>query len=356
MASWRAALGIALLMQTTSACLTRVFPVMGPALTEAAGVPSESIGILASVGSAGTMWWLISGGGVLSGLGAVRALQIGALLGVMGLTVAMIGGWWALLTASLLIGLGYGPSPPAGSDILKRHAPARHRSLVFSIKQSGVSLGGAIAGLLIPVVLLTMNWRAACLAMIALALVSIVAAQPFRRAIDVQRSGARNLSLSAFIDPRSLLNPFRSIGLNGPLLTTTYVSVCFAVVQGSVFAFLVTYLAVDLSLGLPIAGLAFATLQGAGVVGRVVVGWAADRTGSARATLIILSLASGLMTIGLAAIEPLWSQWSIIGLSALTGIAVASWNGVFLAEVSNLVPDAVRGAKARAVRLERSGL
>jgi MFS family permease len=337
--SWVAALGIALLMQTTSSCLTRVFPVMGPAITEAAGVPSESIGILASVGSAGTMWWLVSGGRVLSSLGAVRTLQIGALLGVAGLAVAMIGGWWALLAASLLIGLGYGPSPPAGSDILKRYAPARHRSLVFSIKQSGVPLGGAIAGLLVPVVLLAMDWRAACLAVIVLTLASVVAAQPFRRVIDVRQSGEHGPNLRAFVDPRSLLNPFRSIGLNGPLLTATYVSIGFAIVQGSVFAFLVTYLAVDVGLGLAIAGLAFATLQGAGVIGRVVVGWAADRIGSARSTLIILSLASGITTIALAAVGPQWSHLSIVALSALAGIAIASWNGVFLAEVSSLVPD-----------------
>lgn len=123
---------------------------MGPVLTEAAGVPSESIGILASIGSAGTMWFLVAGGDLLARLGAVRILQVGALVAAAGVAIALSGGWWALVAASLLIGLGYGPSPPAGSDILKRYAPARHRSLVFSIKQSGVPLGGAVAAIVIP--------------------------------------------------------------------------------------------------------------------------------------------------------------------------------------------------------------
>lgn len=137
-------------MQTASAALTRAVPVIGPALTEAAGVPSERIGVLASVGALGTMWYLVAGGGLLPRFGPVRMLQIGAGVGALGLACATLAGWWALVVASLLIGLGHGPSPPAGSRILKRHATARQRSLVFSVKQSGVPLGGAVAGLLVP--------------------------------------------------------------------------------------------------------------------------------------------------------------------------------------------------------------
>mgnify|MGYP003347142796 CR=1 FL=1 len=50
----------------------------------------------------------------------------------------------ALYTA-LLLGIGYGPMPPAGSRILAATAPKQHRSLIFSIKQAGAPAGGAIA-------------------------------------------------------------------------------------------------------------------------------------------------------------------------------------------------------------------
>ena len=76
--AWVAALGVALVMQTTNSALTRVFPVIGPVLTEAAGVPSESIGVLASAGSLGTMWYLVAGGEFLPRFGPVRLLQVGA--------------------------------------------------------------------------------------------------------------------------------------------------------------------------------------------------------------------------------------------------------------------------------------
>ena len=133
---WLWALVVTMLMQTTSAFLTRALPVLGPMITHAAGVAPEEIGHLASIGSLGSVWFLLSGGPLLPRLGPVRLLQLGALLGSAALIVTLSGNWFAFLVAAFLIGVGYGPSPPAGSDILQRNSPAQHRALIFSIKQS----------------------------------------------------------------------------------------------------------------------------------------------------------------------------------------------------------------------------
>ncbi|MBV9522085.1 MAG: MFS transporter, partial [Alphaproteobacteria bacterium] len=135
---WLSALAITSLMQVTSAFLANAMPVLGPSLTAAAGVPPERIGHLTAVGSLGTMIFLIAGNPLLPRLGPVRLLQWGALLGALSLSLAVTAWWPALLIGALLVGLGYGPSPPAGSDILQRHAPAHRRAVVFSIKQAAV--------------------------------------------------------------------------------------------------------------------------------------------------------------------------------------------------------------------------
>src|SRR5215204_2541778 len=74
----------------------------------------------------------------------IRALQIGLGLGGVGVALLALPFFAAPILASFLIGLGYGPSTPAGSDVLQRYAPARHRNLIFSIKQAGVPVGGVL--------------------------------------------------------------------------------------------------------------------------------------------------------------------------------------------------------------------
>jgi len=341
---WFWALAAAVLMQTLTAFLTRIFPVMGPALTSAAGVPAEYIGYLAAMNSVGTMWYLVAACDLLPRLGPLRSLQLGTVIGIGGLLFALVGTWWALLLASLLIGFGYGPSPTAGSEVLMRYAPPKHRSLVFSVKQSGVPLGGAIAGLLVPVLLAIAGWKGACVASAVLVLAMTVLVEPLRARIDRARDRRRTLRLRDLFDPRMLGTPFRALSHDRPLLLTATASVCFAAVQGSLFAFFVTYLIFRLDVSLAVAGIAFSIMQLAGVGGRLMAGWAADRVRSARRVLIGLGAASSLAIVTIALISASWPGWSIQLVAALAGVASTSWNGVFMAEVSQLAPDGRVGA------------
>ena len=50
------------------------------------------------------------------------------------------------VVGAILLGAGYGPVTPASSHILARSTPPQRLSLVFSLKQTGVPLGGALAG------------------------------------------------------------------------------------------------------------------------------------------------------------------------------------------------------------------
>ncbi|MBI3706942.1 MAG: MFS transporter [Proteobacteria bacterium] len=340
---WTAALAVTLLMQATSAFLVRTLPVIGPVLTEAAGVRPERIGLLASITSLGTMWFLISGGPLLPRLGAARLLQIGSLLGAAGLALVLTGDWPAMMLAALLIGIGYGPSPPAGSDILARYAPTRHRSLVFSIKQAGVPLGGAVAGLMLPSLADAYGWQVALIGAAVLAAAAVVVVQPLRTTIDAERDRGPPLGLRAFMSLATVKAPFRAFGIAPGLPRIAFAGFAFAMVQGTLFSFYVTFLTSELALPLAAAGLAFAVMQVSGVFTRVLAGWLADRLGSNVATLIGLSFCSSLMTAVTAATAPAWPPALLLAVAALTGIAVSSWNGLCLAEVARLAPPGAVG-------------
>src|SRR5579875_2280993 len=146
---WVQALGATLLMQTSASFMGQAVPTVGPLLTRATGLAPERIGNLASLNYLGTVLFLACGGPILARLGPVRTLQVGAAIAAFALALAAIGWWPILVAAGLALGIGYGPSPPAGSRILARSSPPEHRTLIFSVKQAGAPAGGALAGLIV---------------------------------------------------------------------------------------------------------------------------------------------------------------------------------------------------------------
>jgi MFS family permease len=255
------------------------------------------------------------------------------------LLLPLAGAWTTMLAAGLLVGLGYGPAPPAGSELLMRHAPARHRALIFSAKQSGAPLGAALAGFLLPLAAAHLGWRWALVLAAGYALLCAVAVEPFRRRIDWRQGGLRPALLKPLASPSMLAAPFRILGAAPALLRLSYVGFALAIVQGSVFAIFVTFLATGLGFDLTRAGAAFAVLQVAGAAARIGVGWLADRHGSPIATLVALALGGALMMGVVAAMSAAWPWPLILLASAGTGVLAASWNGILLAEVARIAPE-----------------
>jgi MFS family permease len=335
---WVSALGVTTLMQMTSSFLVSAMVVLGPTITEVAGVTPEHIGDLSAIGAFGTMLFLAGGGPFLTRFGPVRLLQLGTLLASAALGLALTGWWPALLAAALLIGVGYGPSPPAGSEILQRHSPSGRRSLIFSIKQSAVPLGGALVALVVPPLAVLLGWRfgLAAAALIAAAMALLV--QPLRAVLDGDRDRSGVAPLTAFISPAILTMPFRAMALAPALPRLTFIGFALATAQGCLLGFYVTYLVADIGAELTAAGVAFAVMQGTGVVGRIVIGWLADRIGTAMGMLIALAGTSTGAVLLVAATGVDWPWWVVLSSAGLAGFAATSWNGVYLAELARVAP------------------
>lgn len=148
--SWVTALVTMVAVQMATAFLSRIPPTLAPALAAERGWSDAVVGYLASMNTLGSILFLALGAPFLRRLGSVRSLQSGLILGVVGLTLLLPPFSAMAAMASLLIGVGYGPSSPAGNDVLHRTASPQRRAMIFSIKQAGVPLGGIIAGLVLP--------------------------------------------------------------------------------------------------------------------------------------------------------------------------------------------------------------
>jgi MFS family permease len=125
---WVAPLLTMLLLQTTSAFLNQLLATMAPVLGPEFGWSETTVGYLVATGITGSIVFLMCGSPLVHGVGPIRAVQIGLGLGALGMALLPAPVWGAPFLASLLIGLAYGPSTPAGSDVLQRYAPARLQS------------------------------------------------------------------------------------------------------------------------------------------------------------------------------------------------------------------------------------
>jgi MFS family permease len=336
---WLQALGVTLAMQVTAAFLTQAMPVIGPSLTRAAGASPEQIGLLSALEALGTLWFLASGYVLLRRWGAVRVLQIGNLVGAFALLLPLSGTWSLMLLAGLLVGVGYGPAPPAGSEILIRHSPPAQRSLIFSIKQAGAPFGSAAAGLLLPPLVAGPGWRWALAAGAVVTALATFAVEPWRQTIDRTRERPEDNLIRELVSVRVLLLPFRVLASGGALRSLAIASLPFSCVQGCVFSFFVTDLNTGAGLSLTAAGSAFAVLQVVGMLARILMGFVADRLGSGMRTLVVLGIGSSLASLAAAALS-LDLPWGIVlALSASIGLIGVSWNGVYLAEVARLAPE-----------------
>ncbi|MCI0756751.1 MFS transporter [Teichococcus vastitatis] len=337
---WRSALGVTLAMQTAAAALGQMMPVVAPAMTAAVGLSAESIGYLAGLTSLGTVLFLLCGGPVLERLGPVRTLQGGVALSGLAIGLAALGWAPVLVLAALLLGIGYGPTPPAGSRILAATAPPEHRTLIFSVKQAGAPLGAVAAGLIGPPVALALGWEAVCLLGLALGLAAGLAVQPWRGALDAGREAGRAVGPRTLFSRRNLEAPIAALRLHPLLWPLALLSGAFACLQGSLFAFVVTWLVGKHGLSLPQAGAVFAVMQGAGVTARMVLGWVADRSGRPGLILALQAFIGSALAALLALAPPGTPGWLLGGLAGACGFVAASWNGIALAEVARLAPPA----------------
>lgn len=311
-------------------------PVFAAVATAEVGLPASFVGYYTSLVYLGAMVTSLLSGSVIGRFGAMRVSQVCLLLCGGGLAVlaAMQGGPLVVLAVlgALVIGCGYGPVTPASSHILARTTPPERRGLVFSIKQTGVPIGGMLAGALVPPLVLWSGWRGAALAVAAAAVLLIVLVQPTRPALDADRRPERSLRAAG------VLGPLRLIWSHRPLRLISCASFTFAAMQLSLASFLVTYLVQRIGLSLVDAGLVLAVAQGAGIVGRVLWGLIADTAVGARATLVGLALVMALCGLAAGWLFPVLPLWLIVVVSALFGASAIGWNGVFLAEVAHLAP------------------
>lgn len=354
---WVGPLAAILALQSAGAFLVQVVPVLAPMLGPALGWPESAVGYLAATTMFGSMAFLLFGVRFMRAWGPIRSVQIGLALGIAGLACLALPALAAAVVASLLIGLAYGTPMPAGSQILQRYAPARHRSLIFSVKQAGVPLGAALAGAALPAAALASGWPAALLLAAGLVASCVLAVQLLRGRVDGEALSRAPVREAAPRGLAGLTAPILTLRLRPGLPRLALAGGFLAANQGSWTAFLVTFLVQAGGYSLAAAGLLFAVMQGAAIAGRLMLGFVADRAGSALRIMQACAVASGLVAVLIVLAAPHLPGAAVAGLMVLAGIGITGWNGIHLAELAQRAPaDKVAEVAAGAMVFVMLGL
>jgi MFS family permease len=338
-AGW-SALGATLAIQAVVALAVLAVPAMAPAMAATLHVSPTLIGTFLAVVYTGAIVASTVSGALVTRHGAMLVSQVGLVLCTIGLVLlAMTSSPAVAAVAALLIGLGYGPITPASSHLLAKTTPAHRMAVVFSLKQTGVPLGGVLAGALVPPLLVWGGPRTALLATAAANLACAVLAQPFRASLDADDRGS-----GAPVAFASLARPVALV-LSDPVLRRLAIfSFWFSCAQNCLAGYLVTFLNATLGYDPVQAGIVLATAQVGGVVGRILWGYVADRWLDARRMLGLLAAAMTLCAAGTAALGAHVPLTLVLVLMAAFGASAIGWNGVYLAEVARRAPAGMASA------------
>lgn len=334
------ALAATLTIQVYASFAATATAVLAPEIARDFNVEARWIGVFVGIVYAGGMLASLASGGFIERYGPIRVSQgcIGlCAIGVAAVATAPVPVVALLALAAIVIGLGYGPITPASSQLLQRTASPSRMALTFSIKQTGVPAGAALSGALLPALTLAIGWRAA-FAITALVGVGVAAAsERARRSLDVERTPRGRFSFAGIFGPLAVLRQSRA------LRNLALVSLAYSATQVCLTSFLVVHLTETLQWTLVGAGFALTAATLAGVAGRIVWGYAADRLLKPRHALALIGLLAGVCGAGMAMATPTWPATTIIALAALFGATAIGWNGVQLSEVARLAPPGTAG-------------
>ena len=324
-------LGATTLIQAIVTMAALLPSAVAPDLASALAVQTAFIGFQISLVYGAAMITSVIGGTLVRRWGAVRVSQVSLACCGAGMGIAPLESIAILAVASILVGFGYGLINPGSSHLLEKCATSRNRNLLFSIKQTGVPLGGIAAGLIGPSLSVAFSWTWAFAAAGAASLALAVLLQTVRHDWDADRDPLTPLGASPLQDLR--------LALQMPVLRNLSLSaLCLAALQLCLTSFLVALLVEDLAFGLVAAGVVLSAVQGAGFAGRIFWGWVADRLSDGLGVLAGLTVLMAVGAVATASLSPDSEAALINGILIVFGFTAIGWNGVYLAEVARAAP------------------
>jgi MFS family permease len=328
-------LSVSVATMATSTFTTLGLSALAPELRASFHMTTFEVGLIPGLVFLGALTASVPAGRLTDRIGAGRALTVSQLGVATGVAIAVLAsGRWSFLIGIAIAGLGYGAVNPATNVLSTSLVPRRRRALFLSVKQTGVTLGGLVAGATLPRLAQLLGWRQAAGLAIALLLCGALAGRWVGRR---ERAGW-------FDPPSATARPPQPVRVSVPGgAPTALFGFIMSGVQLSLAGYLTVYLVDTHGFSGTTAGLALSVAFAAACLGRIAWGWLSDRCFASHATTLVLVSAGSLAAlVGIATGVGGAALWLII---ILTGACSIGWNGVYMALITD---RAAQGGLGRA--------
>ncbi|HDR4900544.1 MFS transporter [Bacillus cereus] len=327
---------VATIAQTTATLITYGVGVFALFWKEEYALTNMESGLLVSVVNVGPLFCMLFVGRLLDQYNEKILISISSfLLGSSLLLTNIVSGFNGLLFVLLLIGMFYSVSQPGGSKVILKWFPKENRGLAMGIRQAGIPIGGALAGVLIPFLTVQYNMTyainsIACICIIGGVLFFVFYKEPYVQ--EEARKGHNKISfwmeLKVVICKKELY----------PIYIT---GICMISLQMVLVGHFMKFLAGEQSITSIVAGTVFSVMFFSGMIGRIALAAISDvfYKGNRRIPLFIAVCASiGLILLLVMNIHTITSG-VLYSISALLGFVSIGWFSLFIAEVAELASE-----------------
>jgi len=303
---------------------------LAPFLLESLALSRVQVGLFLPAVYLGGVLMALPAGWLTDRLGVRLTLALGQLIvGAMITLAAASPNLAVLLTLLVLGGFGFSVLNPATGRAVVEWFPPRERGMAMGIKQTGLTLGGLAAALVLPPIALAWSWRqalvvAGTLSLVSAALVAVLYRRSPTVSITPAVDGPRLSELGVFLRRR-------------PILVVFGCGLALSIAQSSLLAYLVLYAKDTFDVSAVRAAQFLALAQIGGTVSRVLWGVASDRSfGGRRRPGVVASAAIGAVSYATLAVGTLLPAWLMVPLALVAGAGAFGWVGLYFALVAEI--------------------
>ncbi len=323
-------------------CLGCLSP-LGPFIREALGMNFKQFGLLFTLSNLGTCIFLWITGPLVDKIGVKKVLVGGTTLMAVFLFIAStLSTATQLIAIQLCLGICNSVAGPTGSKMVGTWVAPHERSLHLSIKQAGIPAASTLAGFILPVLCAATDWRTTYKFVAAFVLViAILGAILYKDSSVLIAEQAAGKAKPSFKD-------------NAPLIfhkSFILMSIGCLLLMGAQFAVssnLSNYAAGVLgaagggtdeakAAAKIVAGRIYSYSTFAGIIGRLVWGWLADKFGEKK-MLILNNIIAAILLVILAVAGQNASLGLLTMFMVLYGFTAFAWSGIQLGMAANMTP------------------